>query len=103
MAEIKSKLKLNFSLCSISRILRKNGLLSFVAIKLEHLSPSAMEARLKFAQDNLNIDSTQIVFTDEKTVQCFSNGPIKIRCARGEKSNPENIKYVKTQRKCKVR
>jgi hypothetical protein len=50
-------------------------------------------------------DSTfeDVVFTDEKTVQNFSNAPLSIRCKRGEKCNDENIVYVHMERRCKVR
>ena len=87
ITEIQSELQLPCSKATICRLLRAYRLKSRTARKVFILSPNHKEKRLQFASEYLEVDNNfwdSVVFTDEKSVQNYCNGQMKIRCVSKE-------------------
>ena len=102
LAAIKNLFNLPYHLSSISMMLIKFGLRSYVAKLKNPLVMATKRKRINFANRNRNLDFDQVVFTDEKTVQNFFNGKVRVRRLRGEGWEDRNVVTVNQQRNCKV-
>ena len=103
LANLKSRFKLSYHLSSISTILRKHGLRTYVGKQNKPLTKAHKMKRIKFAEHHANLDFDQVIFTDEKTVQNFFNGRVRVRRLRGQGWKSRNVVNVISQnRTCKV-
>jgi hypothetical protein len=102
LKDIKADLGLEIGIQYLSKLMCRNNLRCYVGVQREVLTEAAMKKRVEFATKFRNFDFDQVVFTDEKTVQNFTNSPIKVRCGRGERSNQQNIVNTINARTCKV-
>ena len=91
--ELKLMFDLPYSLQQINLILKKHGLNTHTARQKTLITEEAKTKRKIFAEQHLaaNTDWTQVMFSDEKTVQNFSNGIVKVRRFRGTAWQEKNI------------
>lgn len=86
LIDIKNKLGLKCSLNSIRKFLKLNKISKFVAKERPFLYQHHVNLRDKFVKQMVNVSRDvidTIVFTDEKTVQSYSNAKIKLYRKRG--------------------
>lgn len=102
LAKIKDLFNLPYGLPSISMMLTKVGLKTYVAKLKNPLVMATKTKRINFAKSNRTFDFDKVVFTDEKTVQNYYNGKVKVRSLRGTAWKDQNAVTVNQQRNCKV-
>ena len=96
---------LPYSLQQINEILKKNGLNTHTARQKTLITQDAKNTRVRFARGHLeaNTDWNQVMFSDEKTVQGYANGHVKVRRYRGTAWQEKNIIRTDKRRRIKVR
>lgn len=103
LADLKSRFKLSYHLSTISTILRKHRLRTYAAKLYKPLTKVHKRNRVTFAKDHQNLNFDRVIFSDEKTVQNFFNGRVRVRRLRGQGWRSRNIVNVVSQnRSCKV-
>lgn len=75
---------------------------SYVAKRIQTLKPFQKKARLAFAKKYTGIDWSQVVFSDEKTLQSGSHSKPRVRRPFTEDKNPKYRAKVDDKRVCKV-
>lgn len=103
--ELKLMFQLPYSLQQINEILKKNGLDTHTARRKTLITGDAKARRVRFAEGHLaaNTDWNQVMFSDEKTVQDYANGRVKVRRFRGAAWQEKNIVRTDKRRRFKVK
>ena len=99
---LRSRFNLDYELTNISRILKKNKLSSSIARKKQKLTKFDRTRRKKFALENLNRNWSGVFFTDEKTMQNYHYGRVRVRRPRGQAFNPKYVVRYRQRRRFKV-
>lgn len=73
------------------RRLREANLFARRAAVKEHLSAVHIQRRLSFAEQNVNRDWTNVVFSDECTFCSSNDGPVVVYRQRGARYNPRYV------------
>lgn len=102
LKQLKMMFKLPYTLSRISQMLIKRGLRCRIQTKKPLLEPRHITARLDFANENVNRNWKDVVFSDEKTVQNYFNGRKLFRRRPGEELPPDDMFLSVPNRKVKV-
>jgi transposase len=80
---IKKELCLLCSLSTVRLVLKKSGLRAYRAKQQQLIRPKNVQDRLNFARQRLAMDWSNVIFSDEKTMQNFHNGIVWVRRPKG--------------------
>lgn len=87
--KIKRELKLNCSRDTVRNVLAKSDVKSYLAKEEPLVNSNQFNLKKRWCQITKNLkpnEWNQIIFTDEKTLQNFHNGKVKVYRKRGEQS-----------------
>ena len=102
LRSLKRRFNLDYDLSNISKILKKAKLPSRVAAKKQELKPLDRSRRLAFALAHANTNWSQYVFSDEKTMQSYHYGRVRIRRPLGQRYNAKYVVRYNQRRRFKV-
>lgn len=93
------KLKLPVSRMTISRLLKKNGVRSYVACSKQFISMQNQIKRLRFAikYQDWTTEWLHVNFLDEKTVRTYSEGRVIVKRKRHERYNEDKLVVQEVQ------
>lgn len=87
---------------TVGRYIKKLGYGTFVAAVEPDLEPKHKKQRILFCESNLNLNWSNVVASDEKTLQNYKSGRTQIKRKRNERYKLSNIVKKNKNGRCKL-